>query len=66
LRKAKSAHRYWIGTLGTLGDAINADYAGRATFNDKRTIETRKAGYVAQVTAERDRAKFPRKRKSRK
>lgn len=34
-------------------------------FNQRRTVETAKAGYVSQVTAERERAKFPSKRKSR-
>lgn len=32
-------------------------------FNQRRTVETAKAGYVSQVKAESERAKFPRKRK---
>lgn len=33
------------------------------SFNDQRAVEGHKAGYGSQLAAERDRAKFTRKRK---
>jgi len=38
-------------------------HRGPPRFNDQRAIAGQKAGYGSQLAAERDRAKFPRKRK---